>query len=132
MLILPADFPRLADRFAAAFRREVAAAPVEPAWYPGTRARYDAWLAAVRAAGARVETFDAAPRRAVGGLPGAEERLPFALADLGAVAAGGAARLDEAFPDTTWARVEPFAPVRGPRARLVPDALRTEGDSPSR
>ena len=50
------------------------------------RARYDAWLVSVRAAGARVEVLDAAPRHAaVGSLPGADERLPFALAELGPV-----------------------------------------------
>ena len=110
VLVLPADWPDLSNRFLAALRKVLAAAPVEPAWYPGTRDRYQRWLDACRINGAAVDVFaDARPKR-VGGAPGAE-RFPVCLADLGALRQEDLGDLSAAFRDLSWTKEEPFAPV---------------------
>lgn len=123
MLVLPADRQDLSDRFLTALRKILAAAPVEPAWYPGTRDRYQLWLAACRTNGVRVETFSGARPKRVGGAPDAE-RLPVCLADLGTLRPEHLDDLSLAFRDVSWAREEPFAPVMS--AVRVPRSCRNE------
>ena len=93
--------------------------PDEFAFVPALEACFEEILLELHALGrdAFVDAPDALS------LPG-KDYLPFCVADLGTVAAGDVDRLESVDKDLSWAKVEPFAPVRcaalGPRSRGRP------------